>query len=128
MSFQSISPSTAWFASTSSAQASQRWRSIGTGSGSWRSPISCWRWFRHMSSSAGGGWRMAKAKYVVVAVLVVAAAAGGLYVLRGSQAAAPIIGVVRTTEIRVAPEVGGQLAAIKVAPGARVRAGDVMAE
>jgi multidrug efflux pump subunit AcrA (membrane-fusion protein) len=37
-------------------------------------------------------------------------------------------GVVRTTEIRIAPEVGGQLAAIKVEPGARVRAGDVVAE
>jgi HlyD family secretion protein len=35
---------------------------------------------------------------------------------------------VRTTEIRVAPEVGGQLAAIKVQKGARVRAGDVVAE
>ena len=34
----------------------------------------------------------------------------------------------RTTEIRVAPEVGGQLAAIKVQKGGRVRAGDVVAE
>ena len=42
--------------------------------------------------------------------------------------AAPIVGVVRATEIRVAPEVGGQLAAIKVQKGARVRAGDVVAE
>jgi HlyD family secretion protein len=41
---------------------------------------------------------------------------------------APVVGVVRTTEIRVAPEVGGQLAAIKVEKGARVRAGDVVAE
>jgi HlyD family secretion protein len=44
------------------------------------------------------------------------------------EAAAPIIGVVRATEIRVAPEVGGQLAAIKVEKGARVHAGDVVAE
>jgi multidrug resistance efflux pump len=36
--------------------------------------------------------------------------------------------VVRTTEVRVAPEVGGQLAAIKVRKGDRVRAGDVVAE
>jgi HlyD family secretion protein len=35
---------------------------------------------------------------------------------------------VRATEIRVAPEVGGQLAAIKVQKGDRVRAGDVVAE
>src|SRR5262249_36201711 len=38
------------------------------------------------------------------------------------------VGVVRTTEVRVAPEVGGQLASIKVHKGARVRAGDVVAE
>jgi HlyD family secretion protein len=36
--------------------------------------------------------------------------------------------VVRATQVRVAPEVGGQLAAIKVQKGARVRAGDVVAE
>ena len=42
--------------------------------------------------------------------------------------AAPIVGVVRATEVRVAPEVGGQLAAIKVQKGDRVRAGDVVAE
>jgi HlyD family secretion protein len=41
---------------------------------------------------------------------------------------APIVGVVRATEIRVAPEVGGQLATMKVAKGARVRTGDVVAE
>jgi multidrug resistance efflux pump len=35
---------------------------------------------------------------------------------------------VRATEIRVAPEVGGQLAVIKVQKGDRVRAGDVVAE
>ena len=40
----------------------------------------------------------------------------------------PIVGVVRTTEVRVAPEVGGQLAAIKVQKGDHVRAGDVVAE
>ena len=39
-----------------------------------------------------------------------------------------MVGVVRATEIRVAPEVGGQLAAIKVQKGAQVRAGDVVAE
>jgi HlyD family secretion protein len=39
----------------------------------------------------------------------------------------PIVGVVRTTEIRIAPEVAGLLAAIKVEPGMRVRAGDIVA-
>jgi len=36
--------------------------------------------------------------------------------------------VVRATEIRVAPEVGGQLATIKVRKGAHVRTGEVVAE
>src|SRR5690349_221619 len=40
----------------------------------------------------------------------------------------PIIGIVRATEIRVAPEVGGTLAAIKVQKGDHVRAGNVVAE
>ncbi|MGC1234542.1 MAG: biotin/lipoyl-binding protein [Xanthobacteraceae bacterium] len=39
-----------------------------------------------------------------------------------------VVGVVRTTEVRVAPEVGGQLATINVQKGGRVRAGDVVAE
>jgi len=45
-----------------------------------------------------------------------------------SAQSAPVVGVVRATEIRVAPEVGGQLATVKVQKGARVRAGDVIAE
>src|SRR5499426_4635654 len=64
---------------------------------------------------------------IAVAVILVAAGVGG-YALWRSDAAAPIVGVVRTTEIRVAPEVGGQLAAIKVHKGDPVRAGDVVAE
>jgi len=39
-----------------------------------------------------------------------------------------MVGVVRTTEIRVAPEVGGQLATINVQKGDHVRVGDVVAE
>jgi HlyD family secretion protein len=45
-----------------------------------------------------------------------------------SEVAAPIAGVVRETEIRIAPEVGGQLAIINVEKGGRVRAGDVVAQ
>ena len=62
-----------------------------------------------------------------VGVLVIVAGAGG-YALWRPDATAPIVGVVRTTEIRVAPEVGGQLQAIKVHKGDPVRAGDVVAE
>src|SRR5262245_1832756 len=64
---------------------------------------------------------------IAVGVILVAAGVGG-YALWRSDAAAPIVGVVRTTEIRVAPEVGGQLAAIKVLKGDLVHAGDVVAE
>ena len=70
---------------------------------------------------------MPKRIYIGTALLVLAAAAG-VYFLWRAEAATPIVGVVRTTEIRVAPEVGGQLADVKVDRGARVRAGDVVAE
>jgi len=42
--------------------------------------------------------------------------------------ARPVGGVGRAAEIRVAPEVGGQLASITVQKGVRVHAGDVVAE
>src|SRR5262249_8361561 len=56
-----------------------------------------------------------------------AAGVGGLILWHRGDTST-IVGVVRTTEVRVAPEVGGQLAAIKVQKGARVRAGEVVAE
>jgi HlyD family secretion protein len=68
-----------------------------------------------------------RATIVAVALVLVAAGAGG-YALWPSRADTPIVGVVRITEVRVAPEVGGQLAAIKVRKGDRVRAGEVLAE
>ena len=70
---------------------------------------------------------MTRGKSIATALLVLAAAVS-FYFLWRAEAASPIVGVVRTTEIRIAPEVGGQLVAIKVEPGARVRAGDVVAE
>src|ERR1700720_371473 len=69
---------------------------------------------------------MASRRILVLGVLV-AACAGGYLLLRPAPAA-PIAGVVRATEIRLAPEVGGQLAAIKVHKGDTVHAGDVVAE
>ena len=64
-------------------------------------------------------------RIVALGVIVVAA---GVYFIWRPEAAPPIVGVVRTTEVRVAPEVAGQLATIKVQKGASVRAGDVVAE
>jgi multidrug resistance efflux pump len=68
-----------------------------------------------------------RATIITAGLLLVAAGAGG-YLLWRPEAAAPIVGVVRVTEVRVAPEVAGQLAAIKVRKGDRVKAGDVVAE
>jgi HlyD family secretion protein len=72
---------------------------------------------------------MAKRSVIIAAGLVFVAAGLGGYMLWGSEATAPpIVGVVRSTEIRLAPEVGGQLTAIKVRKGDRVHPGDVVAE
>jgi HlyD family secretion protein len=54
--------------------------------------------------------------------------AGAAYLVRRPEPPPPVTGIVRSTEIRIAPAVGGQLAAIKVASGQQVRAGDVVAE
>jgi HlyD family secretion protein len=65
---------------------------------------------------------------VLVLGLIVAAAGAGAYFLWRPGPEAPIVGVVRATEVRVAPEVGGQLATVKVEKGAKVHAGDTVAE
>ena len=52
----------------------------------------------------------------------------GWYLLSRPIPARSGLGVVRTTEVRIAPEIGGQLVAIKVHKGDSVRAGDVVAE
>jgi HlyD family secretion protein len=66
-------------------------------------------------------------RIIALGLLLAAAGAGG-YLLWPAGQAASVVGVVRATQIRVAPEVGGQLAAIKVQKGDQVRAGDVVAE
>ena len=73
---------------------------------------------------------MANSKFRRIAAicLVLVLAVCGAYLLWRPRQTAPIIGVVRTTETRIAPEVGGQLAAIKVKKGNLVRTGDVVAE
>jgi len=66
-------------------------------------------------------------RVVALGLIVVAAGVGGYWLSR-PEPGPPIVGVVRTTEVRIAPEVAGQLTAIKVRKGDRVRAGDVVAE
>jgi HlyD family secretion protein len=70
---------------------------------------------------------MLSRRQAMLGLILIALGAGGYAVWR-SKETAPIIGVVRTTEVRVAPEVGGQLATINVQKGSHVRVGDVVAQ
>jgi HlyD family secretion protein len=63
----------------------------------------------------------------LIAVGLVIAAGVPMYSARGAGTETPIIGVVRATEVRVEPEVTGQLASIAVEKGAHVHAGDIVA-
>jgi HlyD family secretion protein len=64
---------------------------------------------------------------VTLGFILAAAGVGGYWLSRLEQTP-PVVGVVRSTEVRIAPEVGGQVATIKVHKGDRVSAGDVVAE
>jgi HlyD family secretion protein len=71
---------------------------------------------------------MRKAKLAtMVAVPLVLIVGVLLYSARNSGPPATIVGVVRATEVRVEPEVNGQLVSILVQKGAHVHAGDVLA-
>ena len=67
-------------------------------------------------------------KRMIALGLILAAAGTGAYWLSRPERTPPVVGVVRSTEVRIAPEVAGQLATIKVHKGDRVRAGGVVAE
>jgi HlyD family secretion protein len=60
-------------------------------------------------------------------VLVVAVAAVMLLVLPSPPAAPPIAGMVRQTEIRIAPEISGRLASLEVKAGQAVAKGELLA-
>jgi HlyD family secretion protein len=62
----------------------------------------------------------------MVAIPLVLIAGVLIYSMRRSESPAPIVGVVRATEVRVEPEVNGQLVSIAVEKGAQVHAGDVL--
>ena len=71
---------------------------------------------------------MRKASRAAIAAIGLALVAGVLITsARRSESAAPIVGVVRATEVRVEPEVNGQLMSIAVEKGADVRKGDLLA-
>jgi HlyD family secretion protein len=68
-----------------------------------------------------------KALLLAAALLFVGLAGALLYARRGEAAPVAIAGMVRQTEIRIAPEITGRLAAIPVSPGQPVRKGDLVA-
>jgi HlyD family secretion protein len=71
---------------------------------------------------------MRKARRAVMVAILLALVAGiVVYSVRPSGPPATIVGVVRATEVRVEPEVSGQLVSIAVEKGAHVRAGDILA-
>lgn len=64
----------------------------------------------------------------IIGLVLVVVAGAVIYVARRPEPTAGIIGVVRSTEVRIEPEVTGQLVSIEVEKGARVHAGDVVAK
>jgi HlyD family secretion protein len=71
---------------------------------------------------------MSRRLRVPVAIVVLGVAAVFAYrFTRSDPMTAPVLGVVHETEVRIAPEASGRLAAIKVRAGDQVRKGDVLA-
>jgi HlyD family secretion protein len=66
-----------------------------------------------------------RATIVAIALLLVAGVL--IYSMQRTGSAPAIVGVVRATEVRVEPEVNGQLVSITVEKGTQVHAGDVLA-
>ena len=72
---------------------------------------------------------MHKAKRAAIVAIALVLVAGALITsARHSGSAATIVGVVRATEVRVEPEVNGQLMSVAVKKGTYVHAGDVLAQ
>jgi len=70
---------------------------------------------------------MRKARYAIVATVLVLVAGVLIYSTRRPDSPTAFVGVVRATEVRVEPEVNGQLVSIAVGKGALVHAGDILA-
>ncbi|MGY8710769.1 efflux RND transporter periplasmic adaptor subunit [Bradyrhizobium sp. 18BD] len=72
---------------------------------------------------------MSKARPAAIGAIALVLVAGAVvYATRRPASPPALVGVVRATEIRVEPEVNGQLVSIAVAKGAHVKAGDVLAK
>src|SRR5215471_9906033 len=72
---------------------------------------------------------MRRPRRAAIAAIALVLAAGVLvYSQRRARSEAAIVGVVRATEVRVEPEVDGQLVSIAVEKGAHVHAGDILAK
>ena len=70
---------------------------------------------------------MRKARRAAIVAIPLVLVAGILICSERSASAATIVGVVRATEVRVEPEVNGELVLIGVEKGTYVHAGDVLA-
>ncbi len=70
---------------------------------------------------------MPNARRVAVIAIPLALVAGTLIYASRATPTPAIVGVVRSTEVRIEPEVNGQLVSIAVEKGAQVHAGDVLA-
>lgn len=64
----------------------------------------------------------------IIAIVVVLVGGAVIYSARRPEPPRSIVGVVRTTEVRVEPEVTGQFVSIAVQKGDHVHAGDVLAK
>ncbi len=72
---------------------------------------------------------MRRARHAGIIVIALALVAGTLiYFARRPESSPAIVGVVRATEIRIEPEVNGQLVSIEVKKGDQVHKGDVLAK
>lgn len=67
-------------------------------------------------------------RVAIIAIPLVLVAGALVYAESRATSAPAIVGVVRSTEVRIEPEVNGQLLSVAVEKGAQVHAGDVLAK
>jgi HlyD family secretion protein len=72
---------------------------------------------------------MGSKRTYAIAALIVVGVAGGMFAYRYpmTKPVPPIPGMVRQTELRIAPEITGRLTSVEAQPGQRVKKGDLVA-